>query len=474
MQRLCNNLPTGWRHVIRKSSIVTCNETKIKSKNNNSDATKNSNFLQRILNADVSQESLQATSVVQRTPAEVSTVSSRLVTFFKEFSSKKNEGERQKLFNDLSLWFTGVIAIYGGILSHTYLKKDKDECPFKLQKNDALLRMLWHAVYSDHLILHVNPKKSLPAAKEDSSGHKPQTPLEKFDEAAATFEVVSDACYGCLLNQYAMEYRKSNKHEKAFELFQSAATYGHVPSIYNLGLCYEYGHGVKTSLHKAAEYYNEAASLGHKEAMFNIATFHYEGKGLVPGEDRSTGFDFMKTAADKGLVQAQSFIALQFSQSGKWTEAFKYFKMAAEQKDRASIYNLAVCFDKGIGVKVDNKQAMKYYHEGADMGDVLSQFCLGDSYHRGLRGVNKDLHESLKWFKMASYNGHEDAKSRMTIVENEITADEYERKLVGPKNIFSLINLSPSFIESKYEKSFLLPTKRSNWKDAERMFISGV
>ena len=56
----------------------------------------------------------------------------------------------------------------------------------------------------------------------------------------------------------------------AAELWLSAAKRGHVAAMFNIGMCFEYGHGVIQSDDSACEWFRKAASRGHIEALDKI------------------------------------------------------------------------------------------------------------------------------------------------------------------------------------------------------------
>lgn len=63
-------------------------------------------------------------------------------------------------------------------------------------------------------------------------------------------------------------------HEKAYNLYQSAAKLGHGPSAYRTAVCSELGAGVRRDPTKAIQWYKKAASLGETPAMFKLGMSH--------------------------------------------------------------------------------------------------------------------------------------------------------------------------------------------------------
>ena len=57
---------------------------------------------------------------------------------------------------------------------------------------------------------------------------------------------------------------------KAFMWFQKSAKLGSHAAMFNLGLMYEQGHGTKQDLERALHWYRKSAALGNQLAMSNI------------------------------------------------------------------------------------------------------------------------------------------------------------------------------------------------------------
>jgi tetratricopeptide (TPR) repeat protein len=84
---------------------------------------------------------------------------------------------------------------------------------------------------------------------------------------------------------------------------------------------------------------------------------------------------------------------------------------------RAQCY-LGACYEYGVGVPEDDKQAAEWYRKAAEQGYVLAQYRLGESYHRG-RGVPKDLKQAAEWYRKAAEQGDEEAKKDLECIEIE-------------------------------------------------------
>ena len=72
--------------------------------------------------------------------------------------------------------------------------------------------------------------------------------------------------------------------------------------------------------------------------------------------------NILRVCYDEGHGVAQSY-----------TEAVKYYKLAANQGDADAQYNLALCYEYGQGVAKSISEAVKYYKLAADQGDEAAQ-----------------------------------------------------------------------------------------------------
>ncbi|KGB92594.1 tetratricopeptide repeat protein [Burkholderia cepacia] len=71
------------------------------------------------------------------------------------------------------------------------------------------------------------------------------------------------------------------------------------------------------------------------------------------------------------------------------TEAFKWYRLAAEQGDANAQNNLGLMYENGQGVRKDDAEAARWYRLAAAQGAATSLFRLGVQYYAG-SGVASD------------------------------------------------------------------------------------
>jgi len=89
-------------------------------------------------------------------------------------------------------------------------------------------------------------------------------------------------------------------YQKAAEYFHQAAEQGHAGAQYRLGVAYAYGEGVERDVDKSLVWYRKAAQQGNTTAQRTIATMYLDGKG-VP-RDKVMAYAWYRVVADSGNV----------------------------------------------------------------------------------------------------------------------------------------------------------------------------
>jgi TPR repeat protein len=84
--------------------------------------------------------------------------------------------------------------------------------------------------------------------------------------------------------------------------------------------------------------------------------------------------------------------------------AYKEFRAAAENGHIDSQFNLALMYEKGIGVSKDEKEAIVWYRKSAEQGNAYAQYNLAVMYENG-RGTAVDFAQANEWYRNASVQG---------------------------------------------------------------------
>ena len=86
-----------------------------------------------------------------------------------------------------------------------------------------------------------------------------------------------------------------------------------------------------------------------------------------------------------------------------YKEAVRLFSLAAQQGHSDAQFNLGLCYQNGAGVVKDDKEAVRLFSLAAQQGDSDALFNLGLCYRHG-RGVVKDAKEAVRLFTLAKHH----------------------------------------------------------------------
>ena len=166
----------------------------------------------------------------------------------------------------------------------------------------------------------------------------------------------------------------------------------------------------------------------------------------------------LETDAENGDPEAQcmlGFIYLfgkeqtelykRFKVDKDYEKAFTWFKSAAEKKGHKDAqYFLGLMYHLGIWVKQDYSEAVKWYRKAANQKDVDVQAILGIMYYRG-KEVEQDKTEGIRWLRKAAEQGHANAQIMLGILyflgkgvaKNKSEAVKWYRKAAQQGNTYA-------------------------------------
>ncbi|KAF7724461.1 hypothetical protein EC973_000970 [Apophysomyces ossiformis] len=82
--------------------------------------------------------------------------------------------------------------------------------------------------------------------------------------------------------------------------------------------------------------------------------------------------------------------------------AFLWYLQASKQNHPEATYRTAVCYELGIGTRVDQARARTFYRKAAHLSHNLSMYKLGIILIRGTCGQKRNLREGLSWLQRAA------------------------------------------------------------------------
>jgi TPR repeat protein len=179
--------------------------------------------------------------------------------------------------------------------------------------------------------------------------------------------------------------------------YERAAALGNAVAMFNVGVLYDSGVGVARDRPMAAEWYRKAATQGMARAAYALGLMHEAGDGVSP--DRDQAVRYFRQALTGGVTAARAHLAALGEPAGgggrdkaatrdMWhdggvaafdraqelllrrtpeatREAAALLRQAADKGDLLAAYNLAYCYDKGLGLQADRQQAYVWYGRAA-------------------------------------------------------------------------------------------------------------
>ena len=135
----------------------------------------------------------------------------------------------------------------------------------------------------------------------------------------------------------------------------------------------------------------------------------------------------VRKLADQGDADAQYYLGLMYSEGyglpQNYSEAVKWWKLAAQKGGGYSFVNLGKAYETGRGVQQDYQEAINWWLKGAERGDVLSINKLATTYEVGFI-VTEDKIQAHKWWNVASARGDIDATGRRNNLEEGMTPEQ--------------------------------------------------
>jgi TPR repeat protein len=167
----------------------------------------------------------------------------------------------------------------------------------------------------------------------------------------------------------------------------------------------------------------QAVVNGDPKAQYAIGLRYAQGQGVAQNwTEAARWFDL---AASAGLAPAQFCLAVMYERgqgvAKDLSRARAWYARAAEQANVKAMHNLAVFESGREGGTPDYVAASKWYVQAATRGLVNSQFNLGILAEHGL-GIRKNLPDAYKWFALAALKGDAEAAKRRDLVKLQLPA----------------------------------------------------
>ncbi|KOX74020.1 Protein sel-1 like protein 2 [Melipona quadrifasciata] len=99
----------------------------------------------------------------------------------------------------------------------------------------------------------------------------------------------------------------------------------------------------------------------------------------------------------------------------RYKDAIKHFTVGANLSSAASMFNLGLCHELGLGTLVDHRQAAKYYNDAAKQGHADATYNLGVFYAQGRGDFTVDIDRARNYFIKAAKLGQSQAQHALEL-----------------------------------------------------------
>ena len=171
------------------------------------------------------------------------------------------------------------------------------------------------------------------------------------------------------------------------------------------------------------------AEQGNADAQVILAILLDDGAEGVEKNTRES-ISWYRKAAEQGDGEAQTNLGLILAQGlgvkADLDEAVHWFSKASEAGFSEGQYNLAYAYTLGAGGLVkDEAKAVEFFTMAAIQGHIWAQSNLGHMYLQGV-GVKIDNVQALKWLYLSSRSGDAPAKAFLDEHEASTSAEQKE------------------------------------------------
>ncbi|KAG2207150.1 hypothetical protein INT47_012203 [Mucor saturninus] len=163
--------------------------------------------------------------------------------------------------------------------------------------------------------------------------------------------------------------------------------------------------------YKKAKYKDDAAA---SESYYNMGLIYQIGR--YAKKDYTEAFYWFKKAAEYDHAKAQEKIGRYYYKGygvkQSYKEAKMYYEKAAEKGDKEAQFRLGLIYHDGLGVRQSYDQALLYYQSSADNGNPVASYNMGTIYENG-QGVCQNYELSFKCYNKAAHSGDIDAQLKV-------------------------------------------------------------
>lgn len=360
--------------------------------------------------------------------------------FLREAQSKlKNREEEVKRY--IHIFCILVVLAVGLFFGWKWYKNNKDEETTTVRQNAMIAFFKGHYDEANEAINAVTSSADNPVflnmlayIKYDKSDGNYERFRNEAEFVIKNYAENSNNMYSealILSNQY-LKQPSANKFQgdiylhgwgadrdlaKAIERFKFAADNNDIYSQFAIAEIYE-GMG---NNQEALKWYEKLAASGNAQAAEKVRELKAKITAPKPPAPRQQEVTLPRddVSTRSAMVQEWYELGCDFLDSKNYSDAVKYFRLAANENYAPAQDKLGWMYQNGWGVSRSYSEAYKQYQKAAEQGNREAQASLGYLYYRGL-GVKKDLRQALYWYGKSSEQGNATARRQYEMIEREL------------------------------------------------------
>lgn len=277
-------------------------------------------------------------------------------------------------------------------------------------------------------------------------------------KAYLAYKDAMDRGYVSALNNLAVMYELGDggvqrDPQMALDLLKRGAEQGHPLAMYNLGVRYRYGRGVKRNWGQAYELLAKSAETGFVSAMVEL------GDALTKGvhiDNPRRGVDWLQRAADAGAPRAKHLLGLTYflGRPGRRTTtsvmedkalALLWFGRMGEAADPESLRYLAQLMQSDDAMNSPQPEvAERYWRLAAYGGNAYAQVYFAERMRRGFLLAKQEYgpREAVELLQRASSQGSAEAALALSQIKRNGELGEDKSPVEAMKYAYRAIELS--------------------------------
>lgn len=282
-------------------------------------------------------------------------------------------------------------------------------------------------------------------------------PFEKieFDEAISACEAALANTPGDpkLLFQHARALDAAGRADEAIAAYTKAIDAGSVLAISAMGSLYDGGYGVPEDAAKAAEFYQRAADAGLTLAMTNLGRLFEDGRGVA--QDYAKAAALYKQAFDAGSAFGAGALGYLTEKglgvAADAVEAVRLYRISAEGGEAFAQRNMGIMYAEGLGgLEKSAEEAFKFYKLAADQNYAPAYLDIAKALRDGV-GTTADAAEAERYLRLALVEGD-------AAVQGDARNDLAWLFALGNRNLDEAETLARAAVAADPEKALKLDT----------------